>query len=267
MTGFCDIHAHCLPGIDDGPGDVGLALDMLRSAAASGITTIAATPHLRSDFPDVRVAELADRRRELADQAQGAGIVVEIVNGGEVSIGWALDASDEELALASYGQRGTDLLIESPHLSNVGLDVALYEMRSRGYRIILAHPERTGEFQDDASKLAELVHQGVVIQINAESLLGDGRKSGSSRLGRRLCAEGLAHVLASDSHRAESWRPVTSLARGVEAAAALVGPKRAQWMAQSAPAAVLEGRPLPEPPPIVAPPRGRRLWSRWRGVA
>ena len=48
------------------------------------------------------------------DTPAAAGIDLQVVSGGEVSLLWALDASDEQLLLASYGQRGQDLLIETP---------------------------------------------------------------------------------------------------------------------------------------------------------
>jgi protein-tyrosine phosphatase len=263
MTGFSDIHTHVLAGIDDGPDDLEGSVEMLRAAADSGIVTIASTPHLRSDFPNVHVSELSDRCAALSIRARQEGIELRLVSGGEVALGWALEADDDELALASYGQRGTDLLIETPQINTVGLETALHAVRVRGYRITLAHPERSGEFQQDVSRLSALVDQGILLQINADTLLGDTRKSRTCRLARRLCADGLAHVLASDAHRGVTWRPVTNLVHGVEAAAALVGAERAEWMASSAPAAVIEGRELPAAPPLVPQQRKGRLWP-WR---
>jgi protein-tyrosine phosphatase len=262
MSGFLDIHSHVLPGIDDGPKDPDGSVEMLRRAAESGTSTIVATPHLRSDFPDVHVREIAERCATLNSLAQSAGIDIRLLAGAEVSLVWALDAGEEELRLASYGQRGTDLLIETPLSSTTGLGAGLYEIYRRGYRITLAHPERSRNFQEEPSAVSRLIDQGMVIQVNADSLLEDARKSRVGRLGRWLCTEGLAHVLASDGHRAESWRPVTSLALGVQAAGALVGPERAQWMARDAPAAVLEGRPLAPAPPVIAKSRSRLLRRR-----
>ena len=40
-----DIHAHILPGIDDGAEDVYDTLEMARMAADSGVDKIIATPH------------------------------------------------------------------------------------------------------------------------------------------------------------------------------------------------------------------------------
>jgi protein-tyrosine phosphatase len=50
MSGFVDIHAHLLPGIDDGPGDIQEALEMARAAVDAGTETIAVTPHVRTRF-------------------------------------------------------------------------------------------------------------------------------------------------------------------------------------------------------------------------
>jgi protein-tyrosine phosphatase len=261
MSGLVDLHAHVLPGIDDGPSDIESALEMVRAAAQSGITTIAATPHLRSDFPDVRIGELAGRCQELQGAMARERIDGLLVSGAEASLVWALEASDEELAFASYGQRGTDLLIETPSANVVGLDGLLYRLRAKGFRITLAHPERSGEFQRDPARLAGLAQQGVLLQVNADALLSEPRNSPVARLGQRLCADGLAHALASDAHRASSWRPVTRLAQAESAAATLVGPERARWLTQSAPAAIIQGAELPQAPPIVTQRRRRRLFG------
>ena len=61
--------------------------------------------------------------------------------------------------------------------------------------------------------------------------------------------ERLAHVLASDGHRAESWRPVVTLAKGAAAARRLVGDDRTRWMTHEAPRAIVDGTRLPDAPP------------------
>jgi protein-tyrosine phosphatase len=257
-TGYVDIHAHVLPGIDDGPRDLEGALALLRAAADSGTTTIAATPHLRSDFPDVHIEELAGRLQAVRDAAACEQIPIQVVCGAEASLLWALEAPDEDLRLATYHERGTHLLVETPAGSGSELDHLLYQLRLRGLRIILAHPERRYEFQRDISQIQDLVDQGVLLQINADSLLGGGRRSAARRLAEQLCTEGLVHALASDGHRSRSWRPVTRLALGVKAAATLVGEERARWMSADAPRAILAGTELPAAPPVVG---GRSRWA------
>jgi protein-tyrosine phosphatase len=260
VNGLIDIHAHLLPGIDDGPEDVAGAVEMARAAAASGIATIAATPHLRGDFPLVRVEEISRLRGQLADEIQAARIPLRIVSGGESSLIWAIEAGQQQLAAATYGQRGKDLLVETPDDVSA-LDQLLYQIRARGVRVTLAHPERSAGFQGEPERLTRLHEQGVLLQINADALVAR-TASPRRRLAEYLCRKGLAHVIASDGHRAADWRPVSSLAAGVEALVTLVGEERAQWMAAGSPAAILEGRPLPEPPQL-QPPR-RWVWRHRR---
>lgn len=255
-AGIVDIHSHLLPGIDDGPDDLDGALALARAAASSGVCTLAATPHLRADFPAVRADELADRCEAMREAIRREGIVLEIVSGAELSLSWALEAKPEELALASYGQRGRDLLIETP-TSVFGLDDLLFELRLKGFRITLAHPERNPDFQQDPTRLERLVEQEVLLQVNADALVSK-RHSPVGALAEGLCLRGFAHILASDGHRASSWRPVTQLAEAVKAASKLVGEARARWMTSTAPAAIVAGTDLPEPPGV----KKQRGWRR-----
>jgi protein-tyrosine phosphatase len=259
-SGFVDIHAHVLPGIDDGPRDLEQALEMVQAAAEAGISTIATTPHLRHDFPDVHIEELAERWADMREAIEQHHISLELVLGAEVSPGWALEASDEQLALASYGQRGTDLLLETPTTNAVAIEPVVAHLAAKGYRITLAHPERGLSFQRNNDWLRPLVERGLLLVVNAEALQAS-RASPSGRLARHLLTEGLAHAIASDGHRGTHWRPVTALAPGVEAAAALVGPERAAWMASAAPRAIIEGAPVPEAPPVVKAGKRRRLFG------
>lgn len=203
----------------------------------------------------------AARCQALREEISREGIQIRLVSGAEVSLAWALEAREEELMLATYDQRGTDLLIETPSLNVAGIDRLLYELRVKGLRVTLAHPERNPDFQRDPARLVELAQQGVLLQLDADALLDPARRSPAARLAQHLCSEGLAHTLASDGHRAASWRPVTRLAPAARAVAELVGPERARWMAQTVPAAIIEGAELPDPPPVVTRRRRRKLFG------
>ena len=257
MAAYIDIHAHILPGIDDGPEDLEGSLAMARAAAESGIATLVATPHLRADFPNVHVRELAERCQALQAAIDSEQIALRIVSGAELSLVWALNASSGELKLSRYGQRGTDLLIETP--SDVTMiDQHLYAVGAKGFRITLAHPERSRQLQKNPERLQALSERGVLLELNAEALRLP-RRSPTRKLAEHLCRTGQAHALASDGHRARSRRPVTELAGGVAAAAALVGQARADWMTTAVPAAIIAGESLPQPPEIEP---GRRFPRR-----
>ena len=169
MDGFVDIHSHVLPGLDDGPADLDASLAMAWAAVAAGTAVLAATPHLRSDFPGVEVSEIAERCRRLQSELDARGVGLRVVAGAETSLTWALEASDEDLRLATYGQRGADLLIETPTDVSM-LEQLLYQVRLRGPRVTLAHPERSATFKRDPDRLTRLADQGILLQVNADAL-------------------------------------------------------------------------------------------------
>jgi len=249
-----DLHTHVLPGIDDGPATVEGSLEALAAAAEEGTITVAATPHVRSDHPDVVPAELGARTAELAATAAREGLDIELVAGGEVDLQWAQHASDDDLRAVSFGQRGHDLLVETPYGElPVRFEDLLFKLSVRGFRILLAHPERSRTFQRDQRRLRTLADHGVLLQVTALSLSSTERRSRSRKLARALVRDGVAHVIASDTHGGHI--PRSGLRAGVEAAA-LLAPRRAQWMVTDAPAAILGGEPLPPPP--------REDGSTWR---
>ena len=92
--------------------------------------------------------------------------------------------------------------------------------------------------------------------MTALSLASTERRSRSRKLAQALVREGIAHVIASDTHGGHIQR--TGLLGGVEAAA-LLAPRRAQWMVTDVPAAILGGEPLP-PPPRETGSTGRLSW-------
>jgi protein-tyrosine phosphatase len=248
-----DLHSHLLPGLDDGPRDEAGSVALAAEARAAGVRVMAATPHLRRDFPGVQVSELAERVAALQARLTAEGIDLEIVSGGEVDVLWAQNVDDATLRAATYGGRGTDLLVETPYgeLPDLFEDL-LFQIRVRGFRVLLAHPERNASFQKDPDRLARLVDQDVLVQLTAASVASGGRPG---RTARRLLAEGRAHVIAGDLHRAGGGRA------SLHAALAAVGDgDRARWMVTDAPAAILAGRPLPPPP---EPPRRRRWLPRF----
>lgn len=257
-----DLHCHILPAIDDGPQTLEQSLELARAMVADGTTTVAATPHLRSDHPRVVLDELLDRCDELRRALAAARISLEVVAAAEVDALWALRASREELARASYGGTGSDLLLETPYGPlPPGFDALIADLAEDGFRILLAHPERAQAFQRDPDAIRRLAADGVLIQVTAASLALDAGHSNSARLARALVADGTAHVISSDLHGSGAVTRAP-LSAGV-AAAREEAPHRADWMVTDAPAAVLAGKPLPPPPePEPEPRRGLRARLR-----
>ena len=80
-----DLHTHILPGLDDGARTVEDALAMARTFVADGVTTVAATPHVRDDYPtsaDAMLRGVESLQREL----DAAGIGLTVLPGAEVAV-------------------------------------------------------------------------------------------------------------------------------------------------------------------------------------
>jgi protein-tyrosine phosphatase len=239
-----DLHFHILPGIDDGPPTLSEALDLADAAANAGTTIVAATPHLRDDHPGVRVAELAGRCVELNRSVADAAIPLRVVPAAEVDLIWAYEASDDELRLASYAQAGSDILIETPRdILPPHFEQLLFGIRARGYRILLAHPERNRTFQEHPERLRRIVEHGVLLQVNAGSITRPESRSRTRALARTLVQTRLAHVIASDAHTASGWRP-PGLGPAI-AEAERLDRRRARRLVSDWPNAILLGEDLP----------------------
>jgi protein-tyrosine phosphatase len=241
-----DLHCHLLPGIDDGPATLAESLALAAELAADGIRSAAATPHVHPDHPGVVRDELPARRAELQGAIDAQGIELQVLPGAEVDLAYGLELDDDELRGLSLGGNGRDLLVETPYGPVSGLfEEQVFSLSLRGFRILLAHPERNRAFHENPERLANLVARGVLLQVTAEALLRPPRRSGTGRSAAELVERGLASVLASDSHGGHLSRD--PLSGGLRAAQELVGPE-ARVLVQEAPAAILSGQPLPAPP-------------------
>jgi protein-tyrosine phosphatase len=101
-------------------------------------------------------------------------------------------------------------------------------IRAAGLEVILAHPERSVGIQRHPELLGELVEEGALVCLNADSFVG-GHSEACEECGWRLLELGIADFVASDAHRPE--RP-SRLREAVEAIAARYGRDRALALAE-----------------------------------
>jgi protein-tyrosine phosphatase len=237
-----DLHTHILPGIDDGARTLDESLAMARAAAADGISVVAATPHVRDDYP-TSAAEMERGVARLNDALREHGIPVEVLPGGELALDRIPHLAPEELARFTLGGSGRYLLLEFPYYGwPHTLRNLVFRLETQGFTCVLAHPERNAEVQESPQQLAELMSDGTLVQLTAASL--DGRLGRHARAAARaLLDRGLAHLLASDAH-AGGVRDI-----GMSGAAAAAGDAGlARWLTKEVPEAVASGAEAPPRP-------------------
>ena len=246
MTGGIDIHCHLLPGLDDGPGNMSEALAMAEAAVLSGTTHMVATPHIDQTWR-VRPRLIAARAQALRDALRDAGIPLQVSTGAEIALSRLVDLSASELDSLRLGG-GPYLLIECPLSPTAGdFDSLLMRVHARGEPIVLAHPERSPLFQQEPERLARLVAAGMLCSLTAGSLKGVFGPM-VRRFSIELLRDGLVHDLSSDAHDHVGRPPgLADALASIEDELPGIG-RRREWLTQLAPAAILAGEALPEPP-------------------
>ncbi|MBM3926706.1 MAG: hypothetical protein FJ320_12165 [SAR202 cluster bacterium] len=237
-NGFVDIHTHILPAVDDGPQTLDASVCILRVAAASGTSVMAATTHggVKALWPDV--GHLLKLCQNLNEFVERAGLSIKIVPGMEN----VLDLNPPEqfdrgnaLTINNSGY----ILVELPHSAlPIYWEDVLFKLQLKGLRPIIAHAERRQQLQEKPELLTGPVSRGVLAQVTAGSPVGSfGSKA--KKAAQVLIKRGLVHVVASDTHRPEGPRG-PDLRKGFDELKSLVGEQSAAKMMIEMPAAILE---------------------------
>ena len=140
---------------------------MARQAANDGIEAICATPHIRHDH-DVRIHEVGGRVAALNRRLRGEEIPVRVLAGGEVAATAVAALSDEDLASVALGDGRWVLLEPAPGPLDDRLSRCVGQLGDRGYRALIAHPERhlsadmfdriAGLIEDQAHSMEAISH-------------------------------------------------------------------------------------------------------------
>ena len=247
-----DLHAHILPGVDDGPADLDGSVALAKAALATGTRTLAATSHVDRKFA-LEPADLHAALRRVRERLAADGLPLDVVQGGELAQTRAHTLDDDGLRGIALGG-GRWVLLECP-LSNraPALDPLVLDLQRRGFGVLLAHPERSPSFQRSPDALERLIGTGALAQVTAAAFKGDfgdlPRRTAFAMLER-----GLVHVLASDTHDPSHRSPDLLVARRVlERRYGEAIEEQLAWMATDAPGAVLADIPPPERPELPRP--------------
>lgn len=192
-----DIHAHILPGLDDGPETVEESIDMICMAYENGTDRIFAASH--GNFYSYTQQEYWEALEYLRMRLKGYQIPVELYPGMELYYDEHLCEKLDHREVIPMNQ-GSYILLEfdfREHPEQV--HQAVRQVQEKGYRIILAHPERYDFMQDNPELIYDLIQRDCAMQINKGSIFGEfGACAG--RLAYGMLRSNLVQVIASDAH-------------------------------------------------------------------
>lgn len=239
---YYDLHAHILPGVDDGPAHIDDAITIARIAAANGTRMMLATPHRKDITENWSVPHIRSLTAKLQRRIDGEDIPITLALGMENHIDETLprDAADGR-ALTMNGSRY--ILVEMPFFGQHDfVEGALSALQSQGLTPVFAHPERIEALQRCPALLKRYIGMGMLSQITRGSLLGHWGEP-ARQFALDLLGQGLAHMLASDTHAPNPPR-TPELGRAVRIAAEVVGCDAARRMAIDMPRAIVHDLPI-----------------------
>jgi protein-tyrosine phosphatase len=249
-----DIHSHILPQVDDGSHSLDESLDMCRASAQDGISVMVATPHAHDGLHRTHDPEFLAQKVAELNALLGGG--PSIVLGCELRFTHELVKQICETRSAPTIAGGPYVLVEFPHtVVPSGSEYPLVDLMNNQITPIIAHPERNLMLMSEPGRFYELVSIGVLGQMDAGSITGQfGKKV--QQAAQVMLESGLIHFIASDCHNTRNRLPGMSGAVGTTAK--IVGEEYARDMAGANPAAVVEGKPIPNRPTPAAPLKKKR---------
>ncbi len=198
-----DMHAHVLPGVDDGPESLDESIKLIETAIEEGITDIIATPHAYSPTYDVSKEQVLEKLSILNNEVRKRGLLINLHAGQEIRIqDFVPEKIESGEALTLAGSKY--VLLELPSSGIPAFTVQIIQaILSNGIVPIIAHPERNRAIAENPSRLLRLVNHGALAQVTAGSLAGHfGR--GVQKLSLQLVQANLIHAYGSDVHNSKT---------------------------------------------------------------
>lgn len=199
MSGFKEIHAHFVYGVDDGAQTREEMEALLDEAYNEGIGTLIATPHVTPAVRPFDWTVFEQRLAEARAYCEARGYPICLYAGAEVMYTPALEGYLKENELPTLGHSESVLMEFVPDVSFQEMDRALDCMERAGYRTIIAHIERYACLRKHGSTRCLKENHNARFQMNANTLL---TKKGLLETWRidRWFKEELVDFVASDAH-------------------------------------------------------------------
>lgn len=194
-----DVHSHLLPDLDDGVKSLEEAEAVIRIFQKLGYTKIITTPHVMQDHYRNTSEGILQALQKVIDHLARHEVTMELEAAAEYYLDEFLikrmEAGEQFLTFGN-----NYLLFETNFLSEpLNMNEFIFLATTRGYKPVLAHPERYHYLQNDFSKIEDLLNRGVIFQINTSSITGAYSKS-ARVLAQKLIDEKHAHIIGSDCH-------------------------------------------------------------------
>jgi len=193
-----DIHSHILPNIDDGAKDIEESIELIEALSNLGYQKLIATPHVMRDGYNNSSKKIISTFKIINDELLKRDIDIKLSVAAEYYMDDHLDKLIEQndiLSLCDY-----HLLFETSYLTPpINFKETIFKMKLKGYKPILAHPERYHYIANSYEILEEWRDFGILFQVELNSFTGFYGKLALD-IAVWLSKKGWIDFLASDTH-------------------------------------------------------------------
>ncbi len=205
------MHSHLIPGIDDGAQTLEDSIALVREFQALGYESIVTTPHIKSDYFPNDPAIINNGLNELRQALQQQDINFPVKAAAE----YYVDERFMEMMASSplLTINDNEVLIEFSFVFEpMRINEILFEMQTKGYKPVIAHPERYNYYHVKPNAYRELKDRGCLLQLNAIALTGYYGRT-VKEVAEKLLDEQLYDYCGSDIHHLRHTETMRKLMR------------------------------------------------------
>jgi protein-tyrosine phosphatase len=197
--GFVDIHSHLLPGIDDGAKDLQNSIELIKKMYSYGIKNFITTPHVLGDVYPNSSTTIKEKLEEVKNELVRQGL-------NDITFRAAAEYMMDEQFVERLKNndilplKDNFILVEMSYFNApYNLYDILFEVQLKGYKPVLAHPERYNFYHNDFENYYKLKKSGCLFQLNLLSLTEQYGK-GVKKTAEKLLEKGMYDFVGTDTH-------------------------------------------------------------------
>lgn len=219
-----DVHCHILPGVDHGAKNIQNGIELLKADMDMGIDRVILTSHVTSETFENTPETLQTAFDTFKEAVKEAGLDVEM----HLSAEYRMDDYWQKEYAAGHiiPMPGDYILLENSFVQElIGSDQMMFDLMCKGYKPILAHPERYPYWAHNRERYEKMHNTNLKFQINILSFTGYFGSSARDTA-NWLVKNGMVDMLGSDMHnlehaeiikdflRSKEWRKISEKLQG-----------------------------------------------------
>ena len=196
---FIDIHSHLLPGIDDGAKDIDNSIELILKMYSYGIKNFITTPHVLGDVYPNSSETIKSKLEEVRKALLAKGYLdIKINAAAEYMLDEQFSKRLEKNDILTL--KDNYILVEMSYFNApMNLYDVLFEIQLKGYKPVLAHPERYNFYHNELDNYYKLKKAGCLFQLNLLSLTEQYGKN-VQQISNKLLKQNLYDFVGTDTH-------------------------------------------------------------------